>query len=562
MLKNEDGKLQIDAKEFVRLLDKWQTLRGIARNTGHTYHAVRKAYHEALREEMVGELPRSPVASAEDHKVQAIIEGNIKMKKMPRFDLPEKGKIKRYIFTSAQNNTKMHEQLWTNLLALSEHYNAEICVARFFYVKSGLGAKGDKSMEKSERSGLYDPKIIEWDERLIPHLVDDRVQVAPGLVWCGEMNILPTADRPLSGLQVYTGRNSGIFPHAKIAMESVASNLHEATKFNYTTGAVTVRNYIQKKAGLKAEFHHCYGALMVEVNSDGDWWCRQLNAEDNGTIYDLDVKVRGGNVTTDNRVEAINWGDIHVDELDMSVAEAAWGDDGMFLALKPKHQFCHDVLDFKPRSGHHVKRTLPYDRLRAWTTVGHSVEEEVDRVANFLNEISTRWCKTVVVDSNHHRHFDEWLMTSDWRNDIGENTIFLLEAQLEYAHQVLENPKDPVNILKWAIDRADYKPINLEVLNQDDPYIICDSIECGMHGHLGPNGTRGSPTAFARMGRRTNLGHTHVAGIWDGIYYAGTCSHLSMDYNKGPSSWSHSHIITYENGKRAIVTMWNGRWRA
>lgn len=561
MIKSEDGELKLDAKEFTRLLDKWMTLRGIARNTGYTYHQVRKAYHEALREDMVGELPRAPVTSPEDHKAQAVVEGHIAVKRMPKFDLPEKGKIKRYIFTSAQNNTRMHEQFWINLLALKNHYNAELCVARFFYVKSGLGAKGDKS-EGASKGGLYDPKIIEWDERVLPYLVDERVQVAPGLVWCGEMNILPTADRPLSGLQVYTGRQSGIFPHAKIAMESVPSMLYEPTKFNYTTGAVTVRNYIQKKAGLKAEFHHCYGALLVEVNEDGDWWCRQLNGDNNGTIYDLDVKVYRGNVTTGNRVMAINWGDIHVDEMDMDVANAAWGDMGMFLALKPKYQFCHDVLDFKPRSGHHIKKNLPYDRLRAWKEVGHSVEEEIDRVAHFLNEISSKWCKTVVVDSNHHRHFDEWLMMSDWRKDIGENTLFLLEAQHEYARQVLENPREPVNILKWAVERTGYKPLNLEILNQDEPYIICDSIECGMHGHAGPNGARGSPTAFARMGRRANLGHTHVAGIWDGVYYAGTCSKLSLDYNKGPSSWSHSHIITYDNGKRTIVTVWKGKWKA
>lgn len=551
----------MEVKKLVELLEVYGSLRSVARNTDYTYHAIRKAYHEARQQDLVDELSRAPVTSAEEHKAQAIVEGNISIKRMPRFNTPDAGEVKRYLFTSAQNNTKMHEQFWTNLLALKDHYDAELCIARFFYVKSGIGAKGDKA-EGRDKGGLYDPKIIEWDRRLHDYLVDERVQVAPGLVWCGEMNILPTADRPLSGLQVYTGRQSGIFPHAKISMESIPSMLHEDTKFNYTTGAVTVRNYIQKKAGLKAEFHHCYGALLVEVNDKGNWWCRQLNADEQGTIFDLDVKVFRGKVTTGNRVMAINWGDIHVDELDISVANAAWGDDGMFMALKPRHQFCHDVLDFKPRSNHHIKKTLPYDRLRAWSEVGHSVEEEIDRVAHFLNEISTKWCKTVVVDSNHHRHFDEWLMISDWRKDVGENTLFLLEAQHEYARQVLENPKEPVNILKWALERTEYNPINLEVLNQDDSYIICDSIECGMHGHAGPNGARGSPTAFARMGRKTNLGHTHVAGIWDGVYYAGTCSNLSLDYNKGPSSWSHSHIITYDNGKRAIVTMYDGRWRA
>jgi len=64
------------------------------------------------------------------------------------------------------------------------------------------------------------------------------------------------------------------------------------------------------------------------------------------------------------------------------------------------------------------------------------------------------------------------------------------------------------------------------------------------------------------MGRKAIVGHTHQAGIHDGIYTAGVSGSLDMDYNRGPSSWSHSHVLTYPNGKRAIVTMWRDKWRA
>jgi hypothetical protein len=37
---------------------------------------------------------------------------------------------------------------------------------------------------------------------------------------------------------------------------------------------------------------------------------------------------------------------------------------------------------------------------------------------------------------------------------------------------------------------------------------------------------------------------------------------LRWDYTKGPSNWTHSHIVTYTNGKRTIVTIYNGKWRA
>jgi hypothetical protein len=83
-----------------------------------------------------------------------------------------------------------------------------------------------------------------------------------------------------------------------------------------------------------------------------------------------------------------------------------------------------------------------------------------------------------------------------------------------------------------------------------------------MHGHSGPNGSRGNPKVMARLGRKANLGHYHSAGINDGIYRAGTCSSLDPDWTTGPGSWSHTHIVTYKNGKRSLITMWNNKWHA
>jgi hypothetical protein len=100
-------------------------------------------------------------------------------------------------------------------------------------------------------------------------------------------------------------------------------------------------------------------------------------------------------------------------------------------------------------------------------------------------------------------------------------------------------------------------------LSLDESFLICDKkIECGLHGDLGSNGSRGSANSLSKIGRRSNVGHSHSAGIWDGLYVAGTSTEFRMGYNHGPSSWTHSHIITYPNGKRAIITMFEGAWRA
>ena len=155
--------------------------------------------------------------------------------------------IKRYILTAAQNNTHVDSRVWNNLLALREYYDARLMVGTYTYNKKSLGAKGAKRKTSKEQ----DSNVEWWDTVIEPYVADQGEELAPGLEWCGEMQILPTASDPLSGMQGYTGRHSSIFPHAKITMSSVPSGQNELTKLMYTTGAVTAANYIQKKAGLK-----------------------------------------------------------------------------------------------------------------------------------------------------------------------------------------------------------------------------------------------------------------------------------------------------------------------
>jgi len=98
------------------------------------------------------------------------------------------------------------------------------------------------------------------------------------------------------------------------------------------------------------------------------------------------------------------------------------------------------------------------------------------------------------------------------------------------------------------------------IVHEDDSLVI-GGVEHGMHGHLGPSGARGNPKNLRTVGK-ANTGHTHSAGIIEGIYTAGVFGNLDMGYNKGLSAWSNSFIVTYQNGKRTIVTIKDGKgWR-
>jgi hypothetical protein len=345
-------------------------------------------------------------------------------------------------------------------------------------------------------------------------------------------------------------------------MRSIPTMQGEGTKLNYTTGTVTLRNYIQKKEGLKAEHHHRFAALVVEVNSDGNWWVRQVGySSKDQSLCDLNTAVVDGQVVDeDGTVEAITWGDLHATTVEPWVVEQSMD---MLDVLQPKYQFLHDVLEGISINRHHIKDKNPHYAFYRWLRGYNKFEAELEATAKIMAVYERSFSEIVVPDSNHDGWWiKSWLAKFDYRVDPS-NAVLFLKLQ-SYMYEQLGGGKMPrdVNITEKALRYAGVSD-SVRFLLPDESFTICaGKIECGMHGHLGPNGAQASPVALSKIGRRANTAHTHSAGIFNGLYVAGTSSKLKWDYNYGPSSWSHSHILTYPNGQRAIVTMYAGKWRA
>ncbi|CAO3460830.1 hypothetical protein, partial [Azospirillum argentinense] len=197
---------------------------------------------------------------------------------------------RRFVLTAAQNNTYVHPGFMAALRVFCDHNGAELLIARYAYNKSAYDNEAAGGLTTKDDEALwYDPEIL-------PFVCDEPVQLARDLVFCGELDILPTAVDPLSGLESYTKSASAIVPHAKVALKSMPVMKCEAPRFLYTTGTVTQRNYIQRKAGQKAEFHHTFAALYVEIDGAGDWFARQLVADDGGAFQDLETVYSAGGV--------------------------------------------------------------------------------------------------------------------------------------------------------------------------------------------------------------------------------------------------------------------------
>jgi hypothetical protein len=62
--------------------------------------------------------------------------------------LPGKGLIKRYICTSAQNNTHVNKPFWEALLTLADFYDAEVLVGTFSYNQNNFGQAGSEARQE------------------------------------------------------------------------------------------------------------------------------------------------------------------------------------------------------------------------------------------------------------------------------------------------------------------------------------------------------------------------------------------------------------------------------
>jgi len=328
-----------------------------------------------------------------------------------------------------------------------------------------------------------------------------------------------------------------------------------------TTGAITRKNYTDSSYGHKGDFHHTFGACLVELHDDTVFHVRQINALRDGSFMDLDCRYTKDGVEEGIPIEALIMGDTHVDFVDPDVVRATFGGPKSIVGfLKPKFLVWHDLLDFYSRSKH--TRNDPFITVAKYKANMLNVLDEIKRACEFVSEMTPKGVRNVLVPSNHPEFLLQWLRETDWRTDP-ENAEMYLETALEVVRSatVGDNGAEFIDpFLMWAkrlmtcADRTAF-------LERDTSFKI-KNIELAMHGDMGPNGSRGSARNLARIGSKSVIGHSHSPNIREGCYQVGTSSRLRLEYNRGPSSWLNTHCVIYANGKRCLVHIIDGVWRA
>lgn len=450
-----------------------------------------------------------------------------------------------YVITSAVSETRVHKGFWAALQSYAAIRKAKVIVVPIRY-----------------KNPTYrgEPTEDTWfDDVVEPYLTRGQIALSNHLTLHAHIAISPTAERPLRGLTTFGGvggHDSSIFAHPKIALESVATKPGKHAKLALTTGACTYDSYSDSKTGAKAEYHHMFAAVVVERENDRFHVRHLIANKSDGSFYDLDKKYCADGSIEQVFARVFTAGDLHAVRANKETLEATFfAPDSIVQTTRPANIILHDVLDFESASHHNNF----FKRFKLHLANRDNVLEEIRRTCELIDRIANAapWAEIHIVDSNHDRHFERWLATPTNGCDPTNALMFYrtMTAWLEALTQ-----KEMFSPLRYWADKMLSERKRVHFLTANDS-LTFDRVEYAQHGDVGPNGVKGSRQAFVSVGTKMTTGHVHAPVIMDGLYQVGTTSELDMEYNKGFSSWLHSHCLHYSNGKRTLVQVIDGFWR-
>ena len=165
-----------------------------------------------------------------------------------KFKFDKKKKI--VIIGWAQNDTPVHDGLMDQMEAYAKFHDATIHIIAGRY---------------KNPTSVFNAEADTWAKRVTPYLDANRHDIHKYMSIMSDVKIQPTAVHPLSGMKSMSKGNSCIFGHPKVHMESIPVLEGHHAKIMMTTGAITVDNYTDSKAGKKGEFYHTLGFCIVEI---------------------------------------------------------------------------------------------------------------------------------------------------------------------------------------------------------------------------------------------------------------------------------------------------------
>ena len=404
------------------------------------------------------------------------------------------------------------------------------------------------------KSGKETPS---YPQQVRQFLLSNDVPLNDHLNVMGSVPIHATIQNPLSGLVHTSNQKSAIYGHPQRAMQSVASNKYKLPKLLYTTGCLTEPRYTTSKAGRKAQDLHCLGGLIVELRGDGLFHVYEVTLNEEYGLYHKMEYYKGNKVSKIDSVPAVYMADEHAEGYDDHVARATYYDpDSIVNTLNPDYVIRGDVYNHGSDSHHGRGNVL--ERVVRHHHGMNSVRIELDQCFEHIRNTTVGGYKNVIVASNHHEHLKRWLNEFDPHRGDPVNVLLYHELNAAMIRETIETGEsiDPFEMYGRLYHSDVYS--DCIFLNTDSEFFI-KGVDCSSHGHLGPNGSRGSAKNISVLGVPTIIGHGHSPIIYRNVHQVGVGA-SELGYNKGPSGWMATHCVIYPDGNRSFLHIIEGEW--
>lgn len=431
----------------------------------------------------------------------------------------------KYIITSCQYNAGVNKNLLANIQTFAK-------VNKVDKILTFLQAGKYKEEERIHKL------IMESDIEFI-----DKEMKLNNNLKVYDTKILPQQILPFTGMNRKLSRDfSYILPSPKIRYESIANN-STYPRCLMSTGSLTNPNYKTHTAhGRKAEEQHQFGFVYVEIINSKIFKAYQIEANKQGDFCFLNKEYVSGKVI--NTIpEALILGDWHTLDTSLWVRKETIK---MIETLKPKRVIFHDL--FNGHSINHHEKGLLLNELRNLRDRKIGLEKEINEVYKELTFFANKFRKTeiVVVRSNHDDFLEKYIQHKMF---IDDPLNFLFTCKI--IASIVDENQIP---LKEALSLIGKIPSNIKFTQQDESYRV-RGVELANHGHLGANGSRGTPNQFNNLNLKMITGHTHSPKLMENGMVVGTSTNLRLSYTHGASSWLNAHGILYKNSKYGLLTL-------
>jgi hypothetical protein len=430
---------------------------------------------------------------------------------------------KRYLISSAQNGSPVNVEFLRNMEAYAKFIDAKIGIIATRY--------------KNPTSRFKDEDV--WAEEVQPYLTANRQFLHKDLLLLADLKVQATSPNPTNGIELFGDSASVIVGAPRIEMRSVAVLPSQKQKFLYSTGTTTIPNFTDSVAGGKAGAHHSYGFVIVEIENEEIVHLRSVSANAEGSFNDLIFRIEDEKVTAEI-VDVLVWGDSHFAQKNQQVTDAF---RNLAFDLGINISVLHDVWDSQSINVHNIKNPVVQHQLMKEDK--DDLRKELLQMEEELKWFEDNMKETLVIASNHDDMLDRAMVQGKWTDNLKNAEIFIKMLQLSLSGKAKNG------LIPYCINK---KFTKVHALGINDSYVKY-GVELAIHGHKGPNGSRGSVQSFSRLSQKTIVGHSHSPSIRWGCYQVGISCGMEHGYNHGLSGWAFAGCTLNKHGKRQMIIL-------